>query len=267
MNSGNYDSMIRASFKEVLGKLTDASSKVSADSTILNGKTKKEIYLYPMGDAASTGTWQDSIVDARELVITDGDYAGTYTLKAKEQIITNAAGSTYRYVSYWDNGTDQYYAKVGTYSRDAAGKITPTTAEFKYVDLAVVPVNMDWTNPTYQPTFTVDANGLATIDSASDKMIKLKFVNLASTPTTDKWYYNAADGYFYYVGKIAEGQETPQLLNSVYLDSAADTSYSKVTFDLIVDATGIQAAKEAVDSTDWVNGTNADLKLALENLF
>lgn len=127
---------------------------------------------------------------------------------------------------------------------------------------------MDWTKaPTYKPTLTIDANGTATIDAGSDSNIKLNFVNLASTPTAGKWYYNVADGYFYYVGLVASQTQTAQLLDSVTLANTADNSYSKVQFDLIVNSTGIQAAKEAVNSTDWVNNTNADLTTALEGLF
>ncbi|WP_207696422.1 hypothetical protein DOK67_0000800 [Enterococcus sp. DIV0212c] len=266
LNSGDYDSMIRVSFSEILTKLTDASSKTSNDPAILNGKTKKEVYLYPLTE--KTGDWTPSKVAATTFVVEGGDYAGTYTLKAKEQVVTTEAGSTYRYVSYWDNGTEQYYAKAGSYSRAEDGTITPSAAEFKYVDLAATPVDMDWAKaPTYKPTLTIDANGTATVDAGSDSNIKLNFVNLASTPTTGKWYYNAADGYFYYVGIVASQTQTAQLLDSVTLANTADNSYSKVQFDLIVNSTGIQAAKEAVNSTDWVNNTNADLTTALEGLF
>lgn len=268
LNSGDYDSMIRVSFSEILTKLTDATAKTSSDIKLLAGKTKEQIYLYPLADTAlSTGTWNDAKVAEKVMTVTGGDYAGTYTLKAKEQEVTTDAGTTFRYVSYWDNGTDKYYAKVGAYSRAEDGTVTPATAEFKYVDLAATPVNMDWTNPVYKPTLTIDKNGNAIVDADSDKNIKLNFVNLAATPTANKWYYNAEDGHFYYVGIVAPQAQTPQLLDSVLLANEADNSYSKVQFDLVVNSTGIQAAKEAVNSTDWVNDTNVDLKEALENLY
>lgn len=267
LNSGEYDSMIRVSFTETLEKLLDAQSKLSNDPAILNGKTKEQIYLTPLNDSATqTGTWTDAKVASKTLTVTGGDYAGTYTLKAKEQAVVTAAGTTYKYVSYWDNGTDQYYAKVGAYSRAEDGTITPSTAEFKYVDLASNKIPADWTNPVYKPTITVDGNGSATLASYSDKNITLNFVNLSETPTAGKWYYNASDGYFYYVGIVGSKAQTPQLLDSVKLSSDADNSYSKFQFDLTVNAKSIQAAKEAVNSTAWVNGTNDDLKTALEGL-
>lgn len=267
LNSGDYDSMIRVSFNEVLTKLTDAYSKTSNDVTNLDGKTKDQVYLFPL--SKTEGTWQDAKVVDTKMTVATGDYAGTYTLKAKEQVVTTDAGSTYRYASYWDNGTEQYYAKAGSYSRAEDGIITPSTPEFKYVDLAATPVNMDWTKPVYNPTLTIDANGNATVLAGSDtgKQITLDFVNLSATPTAGKWYYNANDGYFYYVGIVASQTQTPQLLDSVTLGNGADNSYSKVQFDLVVNSTSIQAAKEAVNSDQWVKDTNADLKTALESLY
>lgn len=267
LNSGDYESMIRVSFAETMQKLLDAESKLSNDPAILNGKTTDEIYLTPLDNSATaTGTWTDAKVAPTTLTVTGGDYAGTYTLKAKEQKVDTAAGTTYKYVSYWDNGTNQYYAKVGAYSRATDGTITPATAEFKYVDLASNKVDSDWTKPVYKPTITVDEAGNATIASVSDPNVTLNFVNLSETPTAGKWYYNVADGYFYYVGIVGSQEQTPQLLDSVKLSEDADNSYSKFQFDLTVNAKSIQAAKEAVNSVDWVNGTNDTLKTALEGL-
>ena len=268
MNSGQYDSMIRVSFEEILSKLDNASSKTSNDAaTVLEGKTKEQVYLFPMSKVE--GTWQDAKVVDTKITVATGDYAGTYTLKAKEQEITTDAGTTYRYASYWDNGTEQYYAKAGSYSRAEDNTLTPSAPEFKYVDLAATPVEMNWTKPVYKPTLTIDAKGNATVVAGSDKgqNIKLDFVNLSATPTAGKWYYNDADGYFYYVGIVAALTQTPQLLDSVTLGNNADNSYSKVKFDLIVNATSIQAAKEAVNSDQWVKNTNVALKDVLEGLF
>lgn len=270
LNSGGYDSMIRVSFKEILTKLTDASSKLSADATILDGKTKEQIYLYPLSDPTGEGTWNDStLAEEKSFTLTSGDYAGTYTLKAKEQAVTTEAGTTYRYVSYWDNGTDKYYAKVGAYSRTEAGVITPSTADFKYVDLAATPIDMDWTKPVYNPTLTINADGTAVVDAGSDanKKIKLDFVNLSAEPTANKWYYNAVDGHFYFVGIVKPQAQTEQLLDSVQLSNEADNSYSKFQFDLVVNSEGIQAAKEAVNSDTWVHNTDTKLKDALEGLY
>lgn len=267
MNSGLYDSMIRVSFNEILTKLKDANSKTSNDASLLEGKTKEEIYLFPLAEVDAS--WKDAKVVDTKMTVAAGEYAGTYTLKAKEKEVTTPAGTTHRYASYWESTTDKYYAKAGSYSRAADGTLTPSAPEFKYMNLASTPNEFDWTTPVYKPTITVDAQGNATIIAGSDKdsNITLDFVNLSATPTAGKWYYNDADGYFYYAGIVAAQTQTPQLLDSVTLGNDADNSYSKVKFDLIVNATSIQAAKEAVNSGQWVNNTNLALKDVLEGLF
>jgi len=232
----------------------------------LNGKLKTAIYLTPLDDTTDT-SWTQSTVAAKTLTVAGGDYAGTYTLKAKELATTDASGTTYRYVSYWDNGTDQYYAKVGAYSRAADGTITPSTAEFKYVDLDSSSNTVDWKSPVYTPTLTIDASGNATVAAASDSKVELNFVNLSPTPTADKWYYNSTDGNFYYVAKVASGTQTPLLLDSVKLSSSAGNEYSNFKFDLTVNAKSIQAQKEAVNSDAWVDNTDTALVTALEGLY
>lgn len=269
-NSGNYDSMIRISFDEVLTKLADPEAKSSTEGSILNGKTDKDLYLFPLDETIfTTGTWADSKVAEKSMTVTGGSYAGTYTLKAKEQATITDDGTTYRYVSYWDNGTNKYYAKVNTYKRAADGTITPSTdPSFKYVDLTLgTPAKADWTKPVYTPTMTIDATGKATVVADVDGNIELNFVNLSAKPTANKWFYNASDGYFYYVAVVKAGTQTAQLLDSVKLTDKADNTYSKMQFDLDVNAKSIQAVKEAVNSTDWVNNTNADLATALQGLY
>ncbi|HCM88357.1 MULTISPECIES: BsaA family SipW-dependent biofilm matrix protein [Vagococcus] len=275
INTGNYKSLVRATFDEQLQILQNAESKLSSDAAVLNGKTKEDIYLTPFNEAVSAG-WNDSDFEgeAPKLIVTDGAYTGTYTLKAKETQVTTDAGTTYRYASYWENGTDKFYAKVGTYSRNGGGKIKAvSTPEFKYVDLAKKPlVDKKWTNPVYKPTITVDGDGKATVIAYSDakpegnEFLTLEFVNLSATPTENKWFYNNEDGFFYYVGVLDAQTQTPQLLDSVTLSQKAGNEYSKFEFDLTVKASSIQAAKEAVDSDQWLNGSNTTLSGLLSGL-
>ena len=270
LNSGKYESMVRISFKETLEKLVNADSQVSSDTAVLEKKGKQDIYLMPVTDVTGTGTWTNSKVALKTMVINEGDYKGTYTLKAKEQLVTTNSGTTYRYASYWDkaDNNEQYYAKVSSYTRASDGTITPATAEFKYTNLASTQNVRDWLSPIYKPTFTVDvATSTATINSALDGKITLKFVNLTAKPTANSWYYNASDGYFYYVARVGSQQQTSQILDSVKLDSSAGNEYSKFKYDLTVNARGIQAMKEVVNSKDWVDGSDAELAKVLESLF
>jgi len=79
-------------------------------------------------------------------------------------------------------------------------------------------------------------------------------VSLAATVSTadaGKWWYNPADGWFYYIGVIAPAQSTAQLLDAVKLTGAAGNAYSNLTFDLIVKMQAIQALEDAIDGLGW----------------
>lgn len=268
-NIGEYDSLIRVSLKETLAKLKNAEAKLSDDVTLLNGKKESEIYLMPLDLTKAATGYVDSKVVTKQMTVTGGDYAGTYTLKVKENAVTNPDGSkTYNYVSYWDNGTKQYYAKTNGFDRAADGTLTPQTAQFKYVSLERdTPSETDWTTGPYAPTFTVNTDGTATIQSGVDTQIVLNFVNLSTNAKPGSWTYNQADGFFYYIGVVGTQAQTAQLLNSVKLLNTADNTYSKISYDLDVNAKSIQATKEAVNSTDWLANTNTVIKGALEGLF
>lgn len=273
-NIGKYDSIIRVSLKETLAKLADSQAKYGDDAAILNGKTTSDIYVVPIDTAATAGFTENTKVNASKLTVTGGDYAGEYTLKVFEKEVEDTKdGKLYNYISYWDNGktgadAKQYFAKTSSFTRAADGTLTPQTQQFKYIDLAkATPTVRDWLNPVYTPTITIDGTGKATINGAADDKIKLNFVNLSANGAKDTWTYNATDGYFYYIGIVAPQAQTKTLLSSVTLDGSADNSYSKLSYDLDVNARSIQATKEAVNSTDWLSGTNTTIQTALEGLF
>ena len=72
----------------------------------------------------------------------------------------------------------------------------------------------------------------------------------SATPTCiNKWWYNPADGFFYYIGVVEPGQATELLLDAISLSGAAESDYSHVNFDLTVVMDAIQATAEAVTST------------------
>jgi len=67
----------------------------------------------------------------------------------------------------------------------------------------------------------------------------------------NKWYYNAGDGYFYYMGVIPGGGSTPDLLEGVTLDGGADQLlWQKYEYTLVVCVEGLQANVEALTDTD-----------------
>lgn len=264
-NTGNFDQMIRVSFKETLQKLADATSKFTNDPTQLPA----DRYIFPFDETSLTGTWTDAKVNGVETIEVDGQ---TLTFKVKEQSTTNANGATtYQYASYWES-TDgkKYYAKAGGFSREG-DTITPHEApKLQYVDLTYADAEtLDWiASGSNKPlALKPNADGTLTLPSPLDNNVELNFVNLSETPKANSWYYNPTDGYFYYVGIVKSQQQTAQLLDSVTLSSNAGNDYNKFKYDLTVNAKGIQATKEAVNSNDWVNNTDTALQGALEGLY
>jgi len=95
--------------------------------------------------------------------------------------------------------------------------------------------------------------------------IQLNYDNVTAVPTDGKWFYNEADGYFYYVGLVESGTVTPYMLKSLLLSEDADSDYySNLVFELTVKLNAIQNTKDAVASL-WT-GVSGPLKTAIDLL-
>jgi len=94
--------------------------------------------------------------------------------------------------------------------------------------------------------------------------IELNYDKVNAAITTDEWYYNPADGYFYYIGLVEPGVPTATMLKSLLLNENADAYYSNMTYDLIVNMEAIQHTKDAVDA-EWAIADTA-LKTAIHAL-
>lgn len=268
-NTGEYKSLIRVTFDESIKKVNAFNPKtinvVGATNEIAAVDADKDIYVYPF--TGSTSGMTASTLDTKYTATILGK---SYTLKTFEKATPAAAGGNhYSYVSYWENDSDsndKLFAKTGTMTRATDGKVTPALTDAKYVDLTKgSPNEKDWAQ--VKPSVVVDdTTKTAVVTSAADSNITIKLVNITSKPTEGFWYYNDADGYFYYVGVVEPQGQTPILVDSVKLSENAGNEYSKMEYDLNVKAEGIQAIKEAVNSAQWVNGTNSTLQTKLENL-
>ncbi|MBL1224849.1 BsaA family SipW-dependent biofilm matrix protein [Enterococcus sp. BWR-S5] len=263
-NVGKYDALIRVGLDESLQLLNDHVAKQTTTGTELNGKTEKEAYLVP-GELPATGYTASNFPTAPTITITGGDYAGTYTLKVVEKSETDPVTGviTYTYRQVWSDGTKEFHATgINGYDRDEVTGVISlkagSAAAMSYIDLTyAAAITRDWTAPTiYNPTPAfVDGNNdvlTSLINTAvtpnEQHPIELLFNNITTAATSaDKWFFNADDGYFYYTSVVAPGALTTQLLDAVTLLGAADNSYSKLQYDLTVNAEGISAFQGAVD--------------------
>ena len=77
--------------------------------------------------------------------------------------------------------------------------------------------------------------------------------SLNANPALDegKWFYNEADGYFYYIGVISGGATTEKLMTGVSLSGNADqASWQKYEYTLVVCVEGLQANVKALTDTE-----------------
>lgn len=77
-------------------------------------------------------------------------------------------------------------------------------------------------------------------------------VDAAGKTTPQKWYYNTADGYYYYTSALVKGEDTVKLLDSVTL--CEDTDMGRFDNNSFYTITDINAAKPAFDRTTWKSG-------------
>lgn len=134
--------------------------------------------------------------------------------------------------------------------------------------LQTLPDTRTFTALTSEPSTILSPN-IAT-PSLSSQYIQLIFGNNVSTnlatAVDGQWYYNANDGWFYYLGTLKSGESTGNLLEKIYMNQAAGKEYSYTEFDLTVKMDGIQAVKDAVTSASGWNliGVNAALASKLQ---
>ena len=271
INTGDAPALVRVSFDELL----KVNRPAGPESTVF--------------DAAK------ETAGKRPVLVDSALFSGTGWFKVTET--ANAAmGGIKLAASY---APVEVYARyntsgsTGSYEFMIVAPITGTTYAGKYQR---VDYNRVWdsssktltlsdiTYMTYQGTltqtadWTVDKPANIGLSVAEGKMnavpevagkypgnIKLNYDNITTTPEAGKWFYNAADGYFYYVGLVEGGTVTPHMLKSLLLDSAADSQfYSNLVFELTVKMNAIQNTKDAV-AAEWTTATGA-LKTAIDAL-
>lgn len=276
VNTGSADALVRISFAEVLKKLAN-SGAASAATAVWNGGTTTIPQLVDSKAFASGGAysaangWADiTTAPAGTFDLTGLSIPSGVTVLYKATV--SGTKTTYQFVAYATIGSHVPATKYD-------GLLQNVSAEFAYnkttkavtvkdnewnfwqFDLATDSVKAKWAALTafadIDPTFGAAKTPAVTLPrtaAQSDPLIELLFTSAVKTNIAQcndgDWWYNQADGYFYYVGKLASGQATKNnLLDAVGLNAAADNSYCNLSYDLIVKMEGIQNVKEAIKST------------------
>lgn len=165
-----------------------------------------------------------------------------------------------------------------TYTREWDGDTkTLTLSNIKYLCYQSIEQAADWTAATPPTAGNIGKsvaetaiNAMTAVAGKYPNNIQLNYDNVITTLAGDstdnnKWYYNASDGYFYFIGLVQPGTITPNMLKSLLLNTAADSDYyGNMVFDLIVNMDALQHTKDAV-AADWTTvAANTALKTALE---
>ena len=297
VNTGSSDALLRISFAEVLRKL-DNGGKPSAANALWNGGTTSIPQLFDSKALATGGAytaangWENitaapaGTFDISKLGIPSG-----VTVLYKATVI--GTKTSYQFVAY---GTITAQVPATKYD----GLYQNVTADFQYdkATKEVTVTNGNWgfwqfTLPNSDTkvkwaellafadidqsfgTETLPTIILPRTAAQSDPLIEMLFTNAVTTNLTQcndgDWWYNQADGYFYYIGKIGSGQSTKNnLLDAVGLNANADSAYCNLNYDLIVKMESIQNVKEAIKSpAGWgmaATPATDDLILKLTNL-
>jgi len=216
------------------------------DDTVIgtppNEKTKFEFVAYHVINAPGTsydGKYQTvdfkSVQNGNDIIFSDFGYLQF------EQSATAAQGR---------------WAQLNSFLPPA---VTGTT----FTDLTLYPLASPLRQNADFVANTVLSPGLRA-DSVADPN---HYIELAFTPNvkTDlstcvkgDWWYNQADGYFYYIGSVDSGQTSEKILDAVGMKQAATSAYCLAEFDLLVCMEAVQNVKEVL-SSNAAGGWNLDV--------
>jgi len=275
VNNGEGDVLVRVSFEEVMRALSVpaiASGSAYAGGTAIPQTSNIAAYTSANGWTAPGAGYTVS-----------GLPAGVTMLM---KTATSGSGSSLRYaysffffapVSYNGNTVNQKVtADVAVSGTPGNITLTVSNAQF-YAFAGVTTTTAAWANfavptlPTYTPPLsaTPAVRPLADISwpatdmpggvTAAGKMIEIIYGSPAglSTITPNTWFYNAADGFFYYIGKLESGAMSTSLITALVMDDNAGLEYASMEFDLVVNMEAIQNTYAAITSAWNLSGALA----------
>ena len=300
VNTGNIDALVRISFAEVLSMLDKDGEAFPVDKNWDDTNDSMAIPVLFNAKALAAGGayygWK-SVTDSTTPFDVNSLPAGVTVLWDKfPNLSPTTSPDTYQFVAYatLKDGRLQRVSADSAFNK-AGNELTVSKIKYWeayrkatiYKKWAALSAQHDTAlqaeflgafPPGFQlATPTGAAITLPSIKAVSDPggFISLFFTNYVSTDLAaitaipegnanygKMWWYNAADGYMYFIGKAAPGKATSELLDFVRLSKDANNAYTSMSFDLIVKMDSIQAVPEAV--TDGWGVSNAALVAALQ---
>ncbi len=244
-NVSETDALVRISFEEILKKLT------SGGATVTDTAPGHANWIPVHVSVDNYTSWTQ---------LTNADTNAPIPAKViirKSSGIDPASGKTVdSYFTYYDLGGGNFQKMTAKITPNN-GKVDVTNLLYYYFD-GKTTYQADWAGENVKVSGTNVVHPLNTaFDFANktgplqtDAKLILKYDALKAAMTDNNWWYNEADGYFYYIGKLAPGQISSRLLDTVTLSSAADNSYALLELDLVVLLDAIQNTKDAITATN-----------------
>lgn len=266
-NNGSGSILARVSFEEVMDRLNVPAQDFTAPASGVQVPQifNKAAYLAaPWTDAAGAG-------------LTVVGLPADVTLRVQKVVTgagTPAEKTSYSFITYHEITSGDYAGQSQRVTADFLVEGTQLTVSnvkyWAYTGRTVT--EAAWAvfqNP--QTTATPSIRPVADIDyPATDagKKIAIQYSDRTAltdtAPTAGKWWYNPADGFIYYIGKIEPGTISPNFMESLTLDPSAGETYAGMRFDLIINMEAIQNTVDAIESpTGWNLAGNTDLINAL----
>ena len=255
-NLGDNPVFVRATFEEMVHKYdSDGNVALPGLAVEKSATMKADADLEANGGnflpvpVIETASWVDPATEGYTL---DGSVPAGVTVKMK-QLTTSSVSASYEVVAF----STQNGQVGGEWKVDSVNNvISVENPTFNYYSRTTPAATFSWT----QDTLTATAPTAFQLDDKINLLYHDGNVN-NTTPTANKWYFNAEDGWFYYVGLVNSGEVTPLLLTAVQIDPSAGNDYMYMDYTLTVNAQALQGYQEAL--SDW-GITNTTLKSALE---
>jgi hypothetical protein len=246
-NTNTYPIVIRASLQEILTRykfIESSTTNVPANwkPAVIREAFRKDIvdklyegwneipYNHIHWDDAKLGTKPEKLhvfykiyantfgcFSYVDIYDPDTNFVGIQPMSLHAEVYNAYIGD--EILDIWILGNDPNFTKIPYYIDDATDMITTKT---QWVSFSNTEITGEWkSDSTWEVSHPTLANVVQDWDASipmltlqSNVSVYLKAPELRQTITKNKWYYNASDGYFYYVGIVGYNELAPGLADT-----------------------------------------------------
>ena len=169
----------------------------------------------------------------------------------------------YDYAVYYGLGNGKYQRVTASFEPRAGDRLAVSDLLYWGYTGYTAPETADWRDDL-PDTGLGESRDITHLMASAMIQIDYNATGFDDTaPAAGKWYYNQADGYFYYIGKLAPNGFTPSLLAGFTLDAHAPAAYAGLRLDFTVRLESVGCAGAAL--AEWNLGPADGIYIALAN--